>query len=68
MLRRKARGSAKSIGALPPETADMVRWQHEAWDGTGYPDTLRWTGIPRPAQFLGMADCFVRVARSRSGA
>ncbi len=50
----------ESIGALPPETADMVRWQHEAWDGTGYPDTLRWTGIPRPAQFLGMADWFLR--------
>jgi len=50
----------EAIGALPPETADMVRWQHEAWDGTGYPDLLRWTGIPRPAQFLGMADRFVR--------
>jgi response regulator RpfG family c-di-GMP phosphodiesterase len=49
----------ESIGALPVETADMVRWQHEAWDGTGYPDTLRWTGIPRPAQFLGMADWFL---------
>jgi response regulator RpfG family c-di-GMP phosphodiesterase len=48
------------IGALPPETADNVRWQHEAWDGTGYPDLLRWTGIPRPAQFLGMADRFIR--------
>ena len=50
----------EAIGSLPSETADMVRWQHEAWDGTGYPDLLRWTGIPRPAQFLGMADRFVR--------
>jgi response regulator RpfG family c-di-GMP phosphodiesterase len=50
----------ESIEALPRETGDMVRWQHEAWDGTGYPDTLRWTGIPRPAQFLGMADWFLR--------
>jgi response regulator RpfG family c-di-GMP phosphodiesterase len=50
----------ESIGALPVETSDMVRWQHEAWDGTGYPDTLRWTGIPRPAQFLGMADWYLR--------
>ena len=50
----------ESIGALPVETADMVRWQHEAWDGTGYPDTLRWTGIPRTAQFLGMADWYLR--------
>jgi response regulator RpfG family c-di-GMP phosphodiesterase len=50
----------ESIGALPVETADMVRWQHEAWDGTGYPDMLRWTGIPRPAQFLSMTDWFLR--------
>jgi len=50
----------ESIGALPVETSDMVRWQHEAWDGTGYPDTLRWTGIPRTAQFLGMADWYLR--------
>jgi response regulator RpfG family c-di-GMP phosphodiesterase len=50
----------EAIGSLPAETGDMVRWQHEAWDGTGYPDLLRWTGIPRPAQFLGMADRFVR--------
>jgi HD-GYP domain-containing protein (c-di-GMP phosphodiesterase class II) len=50
----------ESIGTLPAETADMVRWQHEAWDGTGYPDTLRWTGIPRTAQFLGMADWYLR--------
>jgi response regulator RpfG family c-di-GMP phosphodiesterase len=49
----------ESIGALPPETHDIVRWQHEAWDGTGYPDSLRWTGIPKPAQVLGLADRFL---------
>ena len=48
------------IGAIPAETADMVRWQHEAWDGTGYPDQLRWFGIPRTAQFLALADRFLR--------
>jgi len=49
----------ETIGCLPAETADMVRWQHEAWDGTGFPDQLRWTGIPRPAQFLALADTFL---------
>ena len=48
-----------AIGSLPRETEDMVRWQHEAWDGTGYPDALRWAGIPKPAQILGLADRFV---------
>jgi response regulator RpfG family c-di-GMP phosphodiesterase len=49
-----------AIPALPLETADMVRWQHEAWDGTGYPDQLRWNGIPRSAQLLALADRYVR--------
>jgi len=50
-----------TIGALPPDVADMVRWQHEAWDGTGYPDQLRWFGIPRAAQCLALADRFTRI-------
>src|SRR5581483_11646212 len=29
------------IAALPKATADIVRWQAESWDGTGYPDQLR---------------------------
>jgi len=48
------------ILALPVETADMVRWQAECWDGTGYPDQLRWHGIPVAAQMLGVADTFLR--------
>jgi response regulator RpfG family c-di-GMP phosphodiesterase len=35
-----------------------VRWQAEAWDGTGYPDQLRWSGIPRAAQFLRIAQAY----------
>jgi response regulator RpfG family c-di-GMP phosphodiesterase len=48
------------IGALPAATADIVRWQAECWDGTGYPDLLRWHGIPRSAMILALADGFVR--------
>lgn len=51
-----------AVGALPPEVPDMVRWQHEAWDGTGYPDQLRWFGIPRATQCLALADRFIRIA------
>lgn len=46
------------ITALPRATADIVRWQGEAWDGTGYPDQLRWSGIPRAAQFLYIASTY----------
>ncbi len=49
-----------SIPQLPVETADMVRWQAECWDGTGYPDQLRWHSIPLHAQLLALADGFVR--------
>jgi response regulator RpfG family c-di-GMP phosphodiesterase len=49
-----------AIACLPAETADMVRWQSECWDGTGYPDQLRWHGIPRSAQCLALADLFLR--------
>ncbi|MDQ2871908.1 MAG: hypothetical protein M3R35_02130, partial [Candidatus Eremiobacteraeota bacterium] len=48
------------IGALPNGTADIVRWQAEAWDGTGFPDQLRWNAIPKPAQFAAPANAFVR--------
>jgi response regulator RpfG family c-di-GMP phosphodiesterase len=52
----------EAIAALPVETADMVRWQAESWDGTGFPDQLRWHGIPKASQYLALADRFLRQA------
>lgn len=49
-----------AMGMLPAATADIVRWQAECWDGTGFPDQLRWHGIPRSAQCLLLADVFLR--------
>jgi response regulator RpfG family c-di-GMP phosphodiesterase len=49
----------RRIGVLPKDTADIVRWQAECWDGTGYPDQLRWAGIPKPAQLLHVAVAYV---------
>ncbi|HEY9179901.1 MAG TPA: HD domain-containing phosphohydrolase, partial [Candidatus Baltobacteraceae bacterium] len=46
------------IAALPDATADIVRWQAECWDGTGYPDQLRWSGIPKTAQLLHIAGAY----------
>ena len=46
------------IGSLPQATADIVRWQSECWDGTGYPDQLRWSGIPKAAQLLHIAKVY----------
>ncbi len=52
----------KELPALPRATADLVRWQAECWDGTGYPDQLRWHGIPQAAMVLAVADAFCRAA------
>lgn len=52
----------EQIAALPAETAEVVRWQAECWDGTGFPDQLRWSGIPKTAQLLHIAQAFVEIA------
>ena len=49
----------EAIAVLPVDTSDLVRWQAECWDGTGYPDQLRWHGIPLSAQLLGIADRYL---------
>jgi putative two-component system response regulator len=36
----------------------IVRWHHERWDGTGYPDGLRGDQIPLEAQIVGIANRF----------
>ncbi|HVA38473.1 MAG TPA: HD domain-containing phosphohydrolase [Candidatus Dormibacteraeota bacterium] len=56
---------AARLGALPPAVADIVRWHHEWWDGTGYPDQLQWSQIPPAAQLLRLADTFVSAAAER---
>lgn len=43
------------IAVLPEGTGDIVRWQHECWDGCGSPDGLRWDGVPADAQYLQLA-------------
>lgn len=59
-----ARGArvCERIAALPAGTADIVRWRAENWDGTGHPDQLRWSGIPKSAQILHIAADFVQAA------
>jgi HD domain len=47
------------LACLPRTACDDIRWQAENWDGTGYPDQLRWTGIPKSAQLLHVANAFV---------
>jgi HD-GYP domain-containing protein (c-di-GMP phosphodiesterase class II) len=43
---------------LPPysEVPSLIRWHHEKWDGTGYPDRLCGAEIPLGARILAVAD------------
>ena len=36
----------------------LVRWHHEWWNGSGYPDALTQEQIPLAARILSVADCF----------
>jgi HD-GYP domain-containing protein (c-di-GMP phosphodiesterase class II) len=43
----------------------LVRWHHEWWDGTGYPDALRREQIPLPARILRVADSYAALTDDR---
>ncbi len=38
--------------------ADIARFHHEKWDGTGYPDGLKGEEIPLAARIVGLVDVF----------
>jgi len=38
--------------------AEIARYHHERWDGTGYPEGVRGAAIPLAARIVGVADTF----------
>ncbi len=48
-----------------PLVSIWVRWHHERYDGTGYPDGLVADEIPFPAQVLGLADTYEALTHRR---
>lgn len=51
---------------LPQMTLDILRWHHERIDGSGYPDGLSGTQIPRHALLVGLADSYDAMASDRA--
>ena len=51
---------SRILSTLPglEDLALMVRWHHEWWDGTGYPDGLKGEEIPIEVRILCTIDCF----------
>ena len=47
------------------EVLAIVRWHHERWDGSGYPDGLEGKGIPLAARIVAVADAFQAMIEPR---
>ncbi|MGB3563355.1 MAG: HD domain-containing phosphohydrolase, partial [Thermoanaerobaculia bacterium] len=47
------------------EMIPAIRWHHEAWNGSGYPDGLKGEQIPLSARIVGVADSFDAITTNR---
>ena len=48
-----------------PELAQIARWHHERYDGTGYPDGLKGEDIPEAARIICVADSYDAMTSTR---
>ena len=50
---------------FPWDLKPIIRWHHERYDGTGYPDRLRGDEIPIAAQIVGLVDMYDALTTAR---
>lgn len=50
---------------LAKSTQLIVRWHHESWNGSGYPDRLEAEQIPLSARILRVADAYCSLTADR---
>jgi diguanylate cyclase (GGDEF)-like protein len=67
-MKTHARVGAEIVGTIPGSVMlqKAVEHHHEAFDGTGYPNSLRGEEIPLWARILGLADAFVNMTTERA--
>lgn len=51
---------------FPWDIKPIIRWHHEKYDGTGYPDRLKGDEIPLAAQIICIVDVFDAITTTRS--
>jgi putative nucleotidyltransferase with HDIG domain len=51
---------------FPWDLKPIIRWHHEKYDGSGYPDRLRGDEIPLAAQIICIADVYDALTTTRS--
>ena len=51
---------------FPWDLKPIIRWHHERYDGTGYPDRLRGNAIPISAQIVGIVDVYDALTTARA--
>ena len=52
---------------FPWDLKPIIRWHHEKYDGSGYPDRLKGDEIPLAAQIVGIAEVYDALTASRYG-
>ncbi|MGG2197441.1 HD-GYP domain-containing protein [Paenibacillus validus] len=55
----------RTLGFMQEELG-IIRWHHEKWDGTGYPDRLRGEQIPLMARIVAVADVYDALTSNRA--
>ncbi len=74
VIKRHPGIGAEILGGMPklgrivslPAVIEAVRGHHERLDGTGYPDALSGSAIPRSARILAIADVWDALTTTRS--
>jgi HD-GYP domain-containing protein (c-di-GMP phosphodiesterase class II) len=57
--------NASRIPSLEKGALDVIRFHHERWDGTGYPDRLSGTNIPLGARIFAICDVWDALTSQR---